>query len=657
MGQFKPMVKMETTEPSVILKLKKGGKVKNKMFAEGGNCGHQPMQANAHAMHEAMEAESGNAPKKPSMAERRKAMNPNFKKGGKVVHKALGGALAPAVGQAVGQAAPQGLAAAALAHQGLAAPSAAMPTAIPARSLPMGPPRGSLMGEPSGMPAISDNILYNELINQPGGLLRVPFGGEGNPNRVPMGNPNRGPFGGPMGNPNRGLIANPNRGPFGGPNIRGMATGPSPIEPTNFNVPNSGTPGDMYAQKKGGSIKHKPGSKAAINALKKELMHHEALSMRNAHPQRKASGGEIDRAETRTTIESGAKKYARTKVDDGDYHDRHHGTGQIREGRPGGYATGGAIPADTKKGVNKGKIEMGDTIEDNEHYYENTDLHTATRDSSKRSSGGVRMGNAGGFADGGAIDRKLIRTTVEGGNWENRAADTAKPGKVNTRTGEVKEANAGGYRHGGKASKKAYATGGNVVNDGKAVKMPRHFVSQPVANSLQSGTFKKGGKVKKFGDGGGMDDQTRREQQGEANWRDLERQDNEADKNLFNPLPWLESRWDLLTGNTPPAGSVTNTVKSVTVTPSKKARGGRAGPGDFESSNYPSRYDSLHGDEHLIEFERKRPSAPKTKKEFEAFAESQRKQLENNPNYKAYKADKAQKAYEKHCELVSKLWK
>ena len=46
------------------------------------------------------------------------------------------------------------------------------------------------------------------------------------------------------------------------------------------------------------------------------------------------------------------------------------------------------------------------------------------------------------------------------------------------------------------ASKKAYATGGNVVDDGKAVKMPKHFVSQPVANSLQSGTFKRGGKVK-----------------------------------------------------------------------------------------------------------------------------------------------------------------
>jgi len=42
------------------------------------------------------------------------------------------------------------------------------------------------------------------------------------------------------------------------------------------------------------------------------------------------------------------------------------------------------------------------------------------------------MSNAGGFAKGGNV------------NWENRPADTAKPGKVNTKTGEVKESNAGG---------------------------------------------------------------------------------------------------------------------------------------------------------------------------------------------------------------------
>jgi hypothetical protein len=72
MGQFKPMVKMETTEPSVELKLKKGGKVAKK--ADGGMMG-SPMSAD---MPPAMPARGGmpmaGAPMKPSLAMRRRAM-------------------------------------------------------------------------------------------------------------------------------------------------------------------------------------------------------------------------------------------------------------------------------------------------------------------------------------------------------------------------------------------------------------------------------------------------------------------------------------------------------------------------------------------------------------------------------------------------------
>mgnify|MGYP003704748063 CR=1 FL=1 len=53
-----------------------------------------------------------------------------------------------------------------------------------------------------------------------------------------------------------------------------------------------------------------------------------------------------------------AKKFAKTKMVDGEHHDKHHGTGEIKEGKPAGYkhgghahkkhhkSTGGAIPAD-----------------------------------------------------------------------------------------------------------------------------------------------------------------------------------------------------------------------------------------------------------------------------------------------------------------------
>lgn len=68
MGQFKPMVKMETTEPSVELKLKAGGEVKKQM---GGAMPMRRPMPGAPARGGALTAA---APMKPSMAARRRAM-------------------------------------------------------------------------------------------------------------------------------------------------------------------------------------------------------------------------------------------------------------------------------------------------------------------------------------------------------------------------------------------------------------------------------------------------------------------------------------------------------------------------------------------------------------------------------------------------------
>jgi len=94
MGQFKPMVNMETTEPSVELKLKKGGAVKKAMG--GGMTGDQipvysTMPGSLGAPRGGMDMAS--APKKPSMAKRKKAMMGKpaiMKEGGesKAEHKA-----------------------------------------------------------------------------------------------------------------------------------------------------------------------------------------------------------------------------------------------------------------------------------------------------------------------------------------------------------------------------------------------------------------------------------------------------------------------------------------------------------------------------------------------------------------------------------------
>jgi len=81
MGQFKPMVKMETTEPSIELKLKKGGAVESKM-AYGG----APMGAMTGPARGGMGPSA--VPKMPALAARRRAM------------KAMGAAPAAPVGRA-----------------------------------------------------------------------------------------------------------------------------------------------------------------------------------------------------------------------------------------------------------------------------------------------------------------------------------------------------------------------------------------------------------------------------------------------------------------------------------------------------------------------------------------------------------------------------
>ena len=70
MGQFKPMVKMMTTEPSVELKLKKGGSVKK---ADGGMMGAMPPAPMA-AMPARGGMPSAATPMAPSLAARRRAM-------------------------------------------------------------------------------------------------------------------------------------------------------------------------------------------------------------------------------------------------------------------------------------------------------------------------------------------------------------------------------------------------------------------------------------------------------------------------------------------------------------------------------------------------------------------------------------------------------
>ena len=279
-----------------------------------------------------------------------------------------------------------------------------------------------------------------------------------------------------------------------------------------------------------------------------------------------AMGKEIDSFETKTTNEKGSKKFLQTEMHDGEHHDKVHGTGMVKEGNAGGFKHGGKVHkvsghpegshehhkhmakhhakmhkeggshhhhkmAEHHKAMCKGgKYAIGGTVSDNvAKKYENTEMLDGEHHDSVHGTGEVKESNAGGFKHGGKAHMKHggkhhfakgghaapdlnLKDTVEGGDWEDRPADTAKPGVRMQTTGAVKEGNGGGFKHGGKASKKHFATGGAVNKQGSAVAMPqgRKPSSPPVAITRLAGTFKKGGKVKHYERGGAISDYDQR---------------------------------------------------------------------------------------------------------------------------------------------------
>jgi len=256
----------------------------------------------------------------------------------------------------------------------------------------------------------------------------------------------------------------------------------------------------------------KKGGGASCETVEKELKEHEGKSASKAHKGYKNGG--LAKSGIIKTITNKT-----TKMVDGDKHDSAKGTKGIKEGQPAGYATGGVIdgkPAGYKKG---GKVPglTKDTVEGNEGKFTNNNVN-----------------------DGDKFD------------------------PAHGTTG-VRESNAGGYKKGGSA-KKAYATGGKV-DDGKAQAMPKKPVSRPVANSLQSGTFKKGGKVAKYAEGDVVDAKAISDKAS----RELE--------DALNPIGMLKEGYgkvrDFVKGKMAPAGSVTKTEKSVTVSPLRRSAAAR----------------------------------------------------------------------------------
>jgi hypothetical protein len=199
-------------------------------------------------------------------------------------------------------------------------------------------------------------------------------------------------------------------------------------------------------------------------------------------------GGKSDKAQDKAMIKKAFKQH------DSQEHKGGKGTSlKLKKGGKG-YASGGAIPSETTSGS-----------------YATTLMHQAKKDNAS-GTGGVKLGNSGGYKKGGKALKMAtggaIPSETTSGSYDTTLMHQAKPdnsrgvtGGVRYgngggyKTGGVTESNGGGYRKGG-ATKK-FADGGKVQDDGGPEKMPqgRKPVSQPVEINMLSGAFKNGGKV------------------------------------------------------------------------------------------------------------------------------------------------------------------
>jgi hypothetical protein len=235
-----------------------------------------------------------------------------------------------------------------------------------------------------------------------------------------------------------------------------------------------------------------------------------------------------------------------------------------------GLKTGGVVMGNgggfKKGGIAKSGIIPESASARGAEGYKNTKMHDGgKKDVVPAKTGDIKLNKVAGYKDGGSVMKYA----------ENNVVGTP-PGKSNTKTGDVKLGNAGGYKKGGAAKK--YARGG-MVDSGNVEKMPqgRKKPSAPVSITALSGTFKKGGKVMKMNGGGSTSDREQDLSKGAYDrFYSDQKKENEAmrDTILGAPGRMIERVKGFFggAGNKPdlPSGSVTKTEKSVTVTPKKR---------------------------------------------------------------------------------------
>jgi len=255
-----------------------------------------------------------------------------------------------------------------------------------------------------------------------------------------------------------------------------------------------------------------------------------------------------------------------------------YATGGVAKSNAGGYATGGAIPSETTSGS-----------------YDTTLMHQAKPDRSKAVTGGVRNGNAGGFKMGGKTSKKAYAT---GGTVDSGRAVAMPQGNKPVPAPVAISRLSGTYKKGGKVT----PAEARLLKNNAA----ENFMS--MRDAKKDSNLKYGSPKRMAGGGTPSTKELEDMSNGayDAHYAN-ERAENESMRNMIlDPLKSLgqhvmrsfdpegyfkgDERKKLFEGesrrymadkiradraNKAP-GAVTQTEKSVTVTPAGKKRGGRA---------------------------------------------------------------------------------
>jgi hypothetical protein len=548
MGQFKPMVKMMTTEPSIELKLKKGGHVAMpKMKSKDNGTGSKKMAMGGTAMQRSCGTSpdrtavtGGATPAKPTMSQRRKAMmGRKMAEGGDALKKH---AALPA----------------SKAHKGLKTGGVAMGQGGYKNGGSVIPVSASKRGAEKYDETLMHTAKPDRSPAKTGGVKNGNGGGY-----KKGGNVKKMALGGTAGMV-KGLMNKINASPsvaVRGPNDHA----PMPL-PRRGSGPNDGN----------------------VDAVRAQFANQPMKSgVKPRGPRRMATGGQIPMPTVPRTG-GGTPKPAPTMKDmldrartelmpkkptlSGADYDKYMPGGPnnpLKPGRGGGPRNPRPMPRPVRDlGYGNGRMP---TEQDWKNHAATAKYGSqAAMDAAKNDFMSKPLRNRRGFAKGGGVEGNVSSTP---------------PGVTNTTTGGVRKGNAGGFKKGG--APKKFARGGSVNDSGKAVAMPQGHKRPPTPVSINqlSGTYKKGGKVRKYAEGGMSDkEQTKaydRFYADEAAQNKAEREAFiEAMKNPLDAMRGLPERlrkgYEAISKGLKGSGSVTTTEREVsrTVTPAKKRSGG-----------------------------------------------------------------------------------